>query len=308
MRMLLRLLAMTHLLTRSFAATSLLIALCASSSPEARAEGTRMRLMAANLTMEATQSYGPNGIRIFRGLKPDVVMIQEYRYARGTDQDMREFVDKAFGQEFHSHGHDQSGNDGLLPNGIVSRWPFKETGQWEDADVTNRDFTWACIDVPGPVDLYAVSVHLKAGGEAGVRHRQATAITAAIRKKVPAGAWVVIGGDFNTKNREEDCVKQLGEVVRVGPNFPVDPGGNQNTNANRNKPYDWVLVDASLHALETPVLLPDLKPFATGLVFDSATFPTLPSVAPVEVEDSHALGMQHMAVVRDFLLPGETAR
>lgn len=274
-------------------------------SQTVHAEPQRMRLMAANLTMEVTQSYGPNGIRIFQGLKPDIAMIQEYRYQRGTVQDMREFVDLAFGKEFHSHGQEQSGSEGLLPNGIVSRWPFKETGQWEDADVTNRDFTWACIDIPGPVDLYAISVHLKAGGEAGTRLKQTTEIVKQIKAHVPQGAYVVIGGDFNTKNREEDCVKTLSSVFHVDNPFPTDTTGNENTNANRNKPYDWVLACPDLDRLETPVLLPDMKPFLHGLVFDSTTFPNLPSVAPVEFDDSHSMGMQHMAVIRDFLLPSK---
>ena len=36
---------------------------------------------------------------------------------------------------------------------------------------------------------------------------------------------------------------------------------------------------------------------------DSATFPALSAVAPVQHDDSHAAGMQHMAVIRDFVIP-----
>jgi len=41
----------------------------------------RLRLVAANTTSGTQQSYDPgHGIRIFQGLKPDVVMIQEFNY------------------------------------------------------------------------------------------------------------------------------------------------------------------------------------------------------------------------------------
>jgi len=41
----------------------------------------------------------------------------------------------------------------LLVSAIV------EAGEWDDPRVGNRDFAWARIDIPGPVDLWAVSVH-----------------------------------------------------------------------------------------------------------------------------------------------------
>ena len=98
-------------------------------------------------------------------------------------------------------------------------------------------------------------------------------------------------------------MKTLSSVFTVEAPFPTDTTGNENTNAKRNKPYDWLLVNGGLDRLETPVILPDMKPFVGGLVFDSTSFPNLGAVTPVQSDDSHSLGMQHMAVIRDFLVP-----
>ena len=42
-----------------------------------------VRIMAANLNGN-TQSYQPFAIRIFQGLKPDIVAIQEFNYSNNT--------------------------------------------------------------------------------------------------------------------------------------------------------------------------------------------------------------------------------
>lgn len=263
---------------------------------------TRMRLLAGNLTSEHNQSYVVHGIRILKGLRPDVALLQEYRFGRNTPADMKRFVTEAFGPEFHAHGRLAS-EDGAIPNGIVSRWPIIAGGEWRDPEIGNRDFTWARIDIPGPRDLWAVSVHLKAGGESNRREAEARALVEEIRKAVPADGYLAIGGDFNTANRNEACLVRLGGVVKVGAPFPSDQHGNGNTNTSRSKPYDWVLVDPRLDALEVPVVIPGRPEFRDGLVFDSRTFSPLGAVQPVESGDSQAEGMQHMAVVRDFQLP-----
>ena len=38
--------------------------------------------------------------------------------------------------------------------------PILDSGSWDDTLSPNRDFAWARIDVPGPHDLWAVSLHL----------------------------------------------------------------------------------------------------------------------------------------------------
>ena len=53
-----------------------------------------LRMMAANTTSGNAQSYEEPGKRIFQGLKPDIVMIQEFQVANNTSTSvMRSWVD-----------------------------------------------------------------------------------------------------------------------------------------------------------------------------------------------------------------------
>jgi hypothetical protein len=54
-------------------------------------------------------------------------------------------------------------DDALTANGIISRWPIIESGEWDDPLTATRDFVWARSDVPGPKDLWAVRMHLLMG-------------------------------------------------------------------------------------------------------------------------------------------------
>ncbi len=269
-----------------------------------------VRVMAANISSGRLQSYpnpGP-GERIFRALAPDVVLIQEFnvnatREAPNDEAAVRAWVDDVFGPDyffFREPGAEQ------IPNGVISRWPIVEAGEFVDPEVSNRDFAFARIDVPGEVDLWVVSVHLLTSGS-GVRDRQARRLVEAVRQRVPAADYLVIGGDFNTAGRNEPAVVTLGELVDVLGPFPDDgadpPDGD--TNASRRKPFDWVLVDGDLEAHAAATEIGELV-FPAGLVFDSRVFTTdelEESFPPVERGDSGAQQMQHMAVVRDFLLP-----
>jgi hypothetical protein len=94
----------------------------------------------------------------------------------------------------------------------------------------------------------------------------------------------------------------LGEIVDVSAQRPVDQAGDPDTNSGRSSPYDWVLAETELDALETPVQIGSLS-FANGLVFDSRVFSPLSLVSPVLSTDSGVTGMQHMAVVRAFSVP-----
>ena len=44
-------------------------------------------------------------------------------------------------------------------------------------------------------------------------------------------------------------------MVNVGAPFPVDQAGDGETNSNRNSPYDWVMLDSELGALQVPVVI-----------------------------------------------------
>jgi hypothetical protein len=257
---------------------------------------TRVRIMAANITSGSSQSYELPGLHIFQGLLPDIVMIQEFHYASG---DQRAMVDAAFGAAFAFYAEPAVG--GGIPNGIISRYPILQSGAWVDASVANRSFAYAKIDVPGPIDLWAISVHLLTSGPTQ-RSAEATQLLGLIQMNVPARDYVLVGGDFNTDVTNEQALLTLGAVVDISPPWPVDQAGNQNTSTNRNHPHDWLLAGPSLHAHATPMLL-GAGSFKGGLVFDSRVYLPLSDVPPVVMGDSAAAGMQHMPVVREFLLP-----
>ncbi|HEY1697239.1 MAG TPA: endonuclease/exonuclease/phosphatase family protein [Polyangiaceae bacterium] len=254
--------------------------------------GTRVRIMAANLTSGTDQSYDTPGIDIFEGLHPDVVLVQEFTYASGT---LDALVATAFGPDFTYYVEPRTGG---IPNGVVSRYPIAESGVWADASTPDRAFVYARIDVPGSVDLWAVSVHLLTTG-ATERATEATALLGYVQSNVPPGDYLVIGGDFNTDTVDEQALATLSAVVVTAPPYPADQSGNTDSSINRNHPHDWVLAGPSLQARGEPVVIGS-QSFAAGLVFDSRVYTPLADVAPVMLGDSGATGMQHMAVVRDF--------
>src|SRR4051812_31220585 len=127
------------------------------------ADTVPLRILAANLTSGNFQSYdlpsvsiGGEGARILAGLHPDIVMLQEFNYAGNTAGELRSFVDATFGSSFSYYR--EAGAQ--IPNGVISRYPILAAGEWDDPEVTNRDFAYARIDIPGPIDLWAISVHL----------------------------------------------------------------------------------------------------------------------------------------------------
>lgn len=262
----------------------------------------KIRVMAGNLS-GAGGTYDDNrGIHIFRGLRPDVALVQELRYGDNSVTAQRAFVDAAFGANFsYVRGPIANGSD--IPNGVVTRYPILDSGDWVDPYVGNRTFVWARIDVPGPADLYAISVHLLTTNGTD-RDREAAALVGQV-KGLPAGALVVLAGDFNTSSRAETSLTTLGQAfVTQGP-YPVDQAGNANTNTTRARPYDWVLAAPTLDPCQVPVILGSggtLGTFPSGLVFDSRVYAPLADVSPVELSDSDS-PLQHMAVVRDFTLP-----
>ena len=254
-----------------------------------------------NTTTGNNQSYDPGqGIRIFEGLHPDIALVQEFNFGDDSPTAIRGMVDTAFGPTFAYEREATAG----IPNGVVSRYPILASGTFADPDVTNRSFVWARIDVPGPRDLWAVSVHLLTS-DATARNTEATALLSDLQTLVPAGDFLVIGGDFNTKVRDEPCILTLAQIVDTAAPYPVDNLGNDKTNGPRTRAYDWLLPNAPLRALETGVIV-GAQTFADGLVLDSRVYTPLVDVAPVMMSDSDDAppnNMQHMAVVKDFVLP-----
>ena len=252
-----------------------------------------VRIMAANLTGNS-QRYEPFATRIFQGLKPDIVAIQEFNVGANTAAEVRQMVNTAFGSSFHYFRE----TGAQIPNGVISRWPILATGEWPDPQVSNRDFVWARLDIPGPHDLYVVSVYLHSSGGASSRTLEADALKARIAANFPAGAYVVVAGDFNFDSRTEAGMGVFKSFLVDDP-VPVDGRGDPDTNNGRSKPYDYVLTSANWRTNLIPTQLGASSPvFPSGLVFDSRVYSPLSAVAPVQSADSG--NAQHMAVVKDF--------
>ena len=262
-----------------------------------------VRVMAANLTSGTGQSYETAGIRIFQGLKPDIVAMQEFRYNSSTsDAQLRQLVDTAFGTGFFYYREAGSYN---IPNGIVSRWPIISSGTWEDVDagVNDRGFAWARIDLPGTNDLYIVSIHLKASSGSdnpSRRTAEATNLVNLIHANFPANAWIVVAGDCNIYDPSEGAYQCLSTNFSDSP-IPADAetGGNADTNAGRSERYDYVFPSQSFSNQLVATTFAS-RTFPNGLVFDSNAYSPLSDVAPVQSGDSHVTGMQHMGVMRTF--------
>jgi endonuclease/exonuclease/phosphatase family metal-dependent hydrolase len=260
-----------------------------------------VRLMAANTSSGNYQNYDPgHGIRIFQGTKPDVVMIQEFNYGDNSATAIRNFVNTAFGTSFSYYRE----GGAQIPNGVISRWPIIAAGEWDDTQVSNRDFAWARIDVPGPKDLWVVSVHLLTTSSS-VRNTEASNLVNFIRANVPTGDYLAVGGDFNTDSRSEASFSTFSQVVTTASPYPADRNGNTNTNASRGKPYDHVLVDSDLRQYQVATRIGGSS-FPAGLVVDTRVYSPISEISPALSSDSGATNMQHMAIIKDFLIPGDT--
>jgi endonuclease/exonuclease/phosphatase family metal-dependent hydrolase len=255
--------------------------------------------MAGNLTSGNLQAYDDGaGIRLFQIMAPDIALVQEMNFGARDDAATRSFVNMAFGPAYQFYR-----GPGDIPNGVVSKYPILASGTVADPEVANRSFVWARIDVPGPKDLWAFSLHLLTRSSTS-RRAEGVALLETIEKTlaVPKGDYVVLGGDFNTDNRAEPVLDVLSaRVVTSGP-YPVDTANNGNTSANRSKPYDWVLVDPALSALEKPFELKSVKA-AHGLILDTRVHTPLSELMPPLMgKESAASNMQHMPVARQFSL------
>jgi endonuclease/exonuclease/phosphatase family metal-dependent hydrolase len=263
----------------------------------AQTTNTIVRVMAANLNGNI-QSYQPFAFRIFQGLKPDIVAIQEFNYSNNSPANFRAMVDAAFGTNFFYFRENYTAN-GPIPNGIISRYPISASGSWPDTlqSQPNRGYAWAQIHLPGTNDLYVVSVHFLTSS-ATTRASEAANLKALIQANFPNNAWVIVAGDLNTDTRTESAMITLGSFLSDNP-VPTDAeiGGNSFTSINRNHPHDYVLPSFSLTNLMTVSIFPSHS-FSKGLVFDSRVYTPLSDVAPVQFGDS--TNAQHMAVLKDF--------
>ena len=183
------------------------------------------------------------------------------------------------------------------------------SGYWDDPTLTNRELMWGVIDIPGPVDIFAVSVHLHTSPSSD----QVTASLVVVneikkhKNANPGKFYYVVGGDFNGISSVSSSGFGKDNTFYVSSPHPADDKGNIYTNANRSKHYDFVLGDYTMHGFQIPVVYNSVKnsskkTYANGLVFDTRTFTqaVLDEYFPDTLtSDSGASNMQHMAVVKD---------
>ena len=283
--------------------------------------GLAVRVIAGNITSGKYQSYDAfydgvhydEGIRIFKALKGDIMLVQEFNYGSNTPTSYQSMADEVCPVATCHYSVDSPSFD--IPNGIISRWPITSSGWWDDPTLSNRELAWAVIDIPGAKDILAVSVHLKYGEAA--RQIGAAQVVAeevdAHRTANPNGYYYVVGGDFNGPS----AVSNSGfgqwdgsDVFYVTGDDPVGEDGKEGTNSSRSSQYDFVLADHPLQAFQVGVVYhsitdSDTMTYPDGLVFDTRNFSQseLDEFFPgTNTDDSGASSMQHMAIVKDFYI------
>ena len=262
--------------------------------------GEVIKIMSANISSGSSQEYEAPGIRIFQGLEPDVVAIQEFSYGGGT---LRDLVDDAFGTEYYYYCEPT----GSIPNGVVSRWNILTAGYWSDSYVPDRNHAWAVIDIPGEKDLQVVSIHLKSG-ESGTQNSQANEIKTHVANDFDDNDYIFVGGDLNATSRSVSCVNTFKTFLDADDHTPADRNGDDDTNEGRTYPYDWAMPNAELDQYHTTLYVgTNNRSYSQGIVFDSHVFPNVATeVSPVQYGDSHVSGMQHMAVMKAYDIPVDT--
>ncbi len=262
--------------------------------------------------------------RTFQGLLPDIALLQEWGMADGAHLG---YVEEAFGPDFYYYLGWAPGAaiNREQNNGVVSRWFIQTCGDWRDpTGPSNRAaFAWAEIDLPGQNDLLAVSVHLKAGDsldERAEREAQANAIKDYVEDYQTAtgfDGYVVVAGDLNFMSIVQDAaaLSVFESFLEATDHRPADHTGNQNTNSNRERPYDWLMPNALLNSRHADLTIGSGDYiYPEGLVFDSdvfwfeggAPYPApaygteLWNLPPVRYGDSHSGVTDHMAVMKAF--------
>lgn len=281
------------------------IGLALASTPDATAgddgcevflrDDDSVTITSANLTSGGSAVYQGPGERILEALMADVVAIQEFNVTNAGGH--RAFVDAHFGTNFSYYVQPS----GALPNGVISRWPILDAGVWDDPQVSDREFVWATVDVPGGRPLHVICVHLHYSGGVSSRQTEAAMLTNYMAQAgFHPSDYVVVGGDLNTQNRSEAAWQILKTAVS-DDRRPADQNGETDTNQPRDKPYDVVLPNPFLDARHQPVSFGGLT-FPEGLVFDTRLWAEDAIPAPALTTDSAALSMQHMGVMKLFAL------
>ncbi len=229
-------------------------------------------------------------------------------YKSNTDTNYKELAQEMVGTNYYS----VDSSSFQIPNGVVSKWPIIDSGYWDDPYLSNRELAWAIIDIPGDRDLFAISVHLHTSPPSD---QVGAALVIAeevkdLKDAHPGSYYYVVGGDFNGPSAvNTNGFGKYGDFYVSGPD-PEDDNGNENTNSNRNSQYDFVIAGTDLHAYQVPVVYysntdSSTKTYNDGLVFDTRIYNQSildEYFSPAQTGDSAASQMQHMGVVKDFVI------
>lgn len=269
-----------------------------------QAHAGAVKIMSFNIT--TVHSYiGNPAIRILQGLKPDIALLQEFK---DRNSDYRGFVDEAFGTDFVYYRGPGIGGAFNQSNGIVSRWPFKDSGSWDDVVVQNRYFDWAVIDLPGNApDIQVVSIHLKAGTtpeDKDTRVTEATNLKALIEANFAADQYIMIAGDMNTVSRDSEpaLIAVFDSYLTTSDGTPADRNGNNNTNVNRVSAFDWLIPNQLLGDVITTLTVGS-SGYLGGIVFDSRVFTPLSELPPILETDTASGDMDHCPIMKSYDLP-----
>ncbi|MDP8247379.1 MAG: PKD domain-containing protein [Candidatus Tritonobacter lacicola] len=244
--------------------------------------------------------------RIVQGLEPDVALLQEWKLDDESPwgEDYDAWVEEAFGPDFDWY----RGPSALVPpNAIVSRWPLKSSGSWNDQTISQRYFDWAVIDIPGDIDLQVVSVHLKAGdteGDKAKRIDEAQQIKAYVAANFDSSQYIIVGGDFNTQTygSEPGLIDVFDSFLQVEEEScqPQDRNGNVFTNVNRTSKYDWIIPNEVIGDASPLYLGVSQYQYSYGIVFDSTVFPSVETeLPPILSDDSdHSSYADHVPVMK----------
>ena len=291
-----------------------------------------IRAVTGNISTGNNQDYdNGEGIRIFQGLKGDIMMVQEFNYKNNSENDYKEFVktvfqDPACFQENTCFYEVGTGN--VIPNGVVSRFPILDWGELRDpaggVDST-RHLNWAILDIPGNKDLFVVSVHLRTSPGSDQIEEAEVVVNHINNLKQQAdynGYYFIVGGDFNGPSSACDNHPNDGwglyNTFNVCDDFPVGEDGSTGTSASRSKHLDWLLASPGLSPFQVSTdycaenNTNNCKRYPTGLVMDTRDFtqselntyfsPTNFDDRTLDVDDSDGNSMQHMAIVKDFVI------
>ena len=254
-----------------------------------------VKILTANLG-DLIQNYPETqATRIFQGLGPDIACLQEFNPSNAES-----FVDQAFGTDYYLYVEPR-----YHPNAIVSRWSFQTYGFWDCPEVSDREFAWAVVNVPGSKKLQVATCHLKSGTSSEdiqTRENQANELKSQIQANFDDNQYIVVGGDLNTQYRSSSPISIFQSYLTTSDGTPADRDGDSDTNEIRTYNYDWIIPNDELGDTITSLFVGSYS-YSGGIVFDSHVFTPLSEVSPIQYDDTHASAMNHEPVMKAYNIP-----